>query len=506
MIKILHISDLHLVSDASGDGMMDVLLREVEEEFKSIPLGQKLLIVSGDFHNFNEKNYTKAAEFLRTLAKDKMGIEMGQDVFVVPGNHDVANPELLRKLKPQNILDLFQDDIIRHLEDEKPEPERARYLELRRRAFEPYCKFVKELGIYEAKASDLPARVHVRCWRGQLNLLHLNTALVSDKNQGKKQMADIDEALRSETWKDVDSERPTLALGHHHFFDLIEEAGKKHLMHRSALKGTFDQHNISAYLCGDRHKRDYDEDRMNIHLGSQEDPRHRVIPVICSLKGADDNTDDYSDIGYCIHCWDTSTNQVTVCFHKREAPHARDTTPSSKTRSYQMFVPHAKDPDSDPGKAALKSCLTRLEEGSKKGAAQDREEYDQINKALEYLETKRDCLIKTMVELHQELVKKAGKSDAFCMTWLRSTEVGSDGQPVMPLLYAELKLRMAACKLEMKGTSSYAIRESLEQAKQCLEEHQAFVPSHSMGNREAEAIRGLLERHGELLDRLKRER
>ena len=97
MIHILHISDLHFVQNAAAYNTEEILLREASEKVRNVPQGKKLLIITGDFHNFKDEDYHKAEEFLKRLVK-KMGLDMDKDVFVVPGNHDVGNDTALEPL------------------------------------------------------------------------------------------------------------------------------------------------------------------------------------------------------------------------------------------------------------------------------------------------------------------------------------------------------------------------------------------------------------------------
>ena len=97
MIHILHISDLHFVKNAARYNTEEVLLREASKKVRGVPQGKKLLIVTGDFHNFWDKDYQNAEEFLEKLVTG-MGLDMKQDVFVIPGNHDVGNDAALEPL------------------------------------------------------------------------------------------------------------------------------------------------------------------------------------------------------------------------------------------------------------------------------------------------------------------------------------------------------------------------------------------------------------------------
>ena len=87
---LLHISDLHLVVDPQWNNMKNAILYSVRKTLKNVSRGHKLLVITGDFHNFVQNNYDQAIQFLLQLF-DAMDIEPDKDVFVVPGNHDVSN-------------------------------------------------------------------------------------------------------------------------------------------------------------------------------------------------------------------------------------------------------------------------------------------------------------------------------------------------------------------------------------------------------------------------------
>ena len=98
MIKILHISDLHFYKDAQTYNMQEILLKEAKEAFQDVPEGYKLLVITGDYHNYADKNYDMAEAFLNDLIS-AMGLNRKNDVFMVPGNHDVGNKDTLEPLK-----------------------------------------------------------------------------------------------------------------------------------------------------------------------------------------------------------------------------------------------------------------------------------------------------------------------------------------------------------------------------------------------------------------------
>lgn len=325
MAEILHISDLHFVKNADAYNMEQILLREAAA-VKALPRGEKLLIVTGDLHNFRDADYRRAAQLLKKLA-GIMDLDLEQDLFLVPGNHDVGNDAALdacfgdnpawKKLSRAAVSMLKNRD--------------TDYLEDRLRAFRPYCRFVRELMRCGAcPEEDGPARVHVRNWRGKLNILHLNTALIADGAAKDDQMADIDAAADPETWKDAGSEdTPALAIGHNSFFDLERTQ-------RQALEAVFARRNVSAYLCGDTHRKNLDPDEQAISLESGLKGNRESIPNVVCAKSVADLTDNYSDFGYYWHHWNEATGWVTLEFRRWNREYLGRTVPEGEGEGYPM--------------------------------------------------------------------------------------------------------------------------------------------------------------------------
>lgn len=66
MVKILHLSDLHFCRDAQASNMKNIILDEART-VHDLPLGEKLLIITGDFHNFWASNYSEAEKFIKSF-------------------------------------------------------------------------------------------------------------------------------------------------------------------------------------------------------------------------------------------------------------------------------------------------------------------------------------------------------------------------------------------------------------------------------------------------------
>ncbi len=353
-MTILHISDLHFVKNAGAYNMERILLREAEEAVRGKGEGEKLLIVTGDFHNFSEEDYEQAGNFLLEL-KDAMGLDMSKDVFVIPGNHDVGNDKTLSRAL-SGLDEFWKDNLENNVSRLKEGKRSTSIVNQRLRAFRPYSEFVKSLHIYDNEPAakddpDYPARVHVRCWRGKLNLLHLNTALAADGSPDKgNQVFDVDTAAMSETWENLDLDRiPALALGHNSFFDLAEgDDGHPSMKLQDPLMTFFNDFHVSAYLCGDTHRTEKRTIRQLIPLDDGRDPDNNdSIPNIVCAKSVADMTDTYSDFGYYLHEWNEKTDKVIYQFHRWRSEYVKGTREEGK-REYRMRRAFARPKKKDP--------------------------------------------------------------------------------------------------------------------------------------------------------------
>lgn len=301
MVSILHISDLHIIEGAEWNNMRAALLEEAGERTHDLPDGEKLLVITGDFHNFSDSGYQKAAEFLQELFR-AMAVNPAQDVFVVPGNHDVANSDAMNAFfGPGKEWKMRQKAAVSAIKSGDKD-----YMEWRLESFAPYCEFVRKIGIYPADSKTLPAEAHVRNWRGKLNILHLNTALAADGTAKDNQLADADTATADGTWKPYfENEIPSLAIGHNSFFDLEKQN------QQTELEALFYRKNVSAYLCGDQHRTETDRDKQMIRLKSGHKTTPEIPNVVC-MKGAPDQSDHYSEFGFYWHEWDEETDEVKL--------------------------------------------------------------------------------------------------------------------------------------------------------------------------------------------------
>ena len=306
MTTIFHLSDLHIVTSGHWNMLRDCILAQARE----LRGERVLLALTGDFHNYNEAGYRKASEFLKKLIAE-LGIQADEDVFLIPGNHDVGGEAAIRahfssdKSFDWEDWDYDQETARAKLKDcETDDRHYAKLLERRLNAYAPYCAFARELGVYPEDCGLLPARVHVRCWeKGKLNILHLNTTLIYDGHEKEDQKLDTLAASGDEIWEGFDPDLPTLALGHNSYYDLCEA-------HQLSLSGVFRRRGVCAYLCGDTHRAEREAARQKIPLSYGYSTEIPPIPNVVGVKGAANESDTYSDFGLYLHRWDEQRGEV----------------------------------------------------------------------------------------------------------------------------------------------------------------------------------------------------
>ena len=293
MIYLLHISDLHLVTDPQWNNMKNAILYSVRERLSHISCGQKLLVITGDFHNFVQNDYTQSEQFLPELF-NAMGIEPDKDVFVIPGNHDISTPDSLKSDRALAIQAVKSD----------PKMLQTGMHKLLS-CYDNYIEFVQKLKIYPSDCGKLPVHVHVRSWRDKLNLLHLNTTLIADGSKNN-QMVDTLAVTSDDVRRQLNmGSLPRIAIGHNSYFDLLDG-------HRKQLSAMFLQEYVSAYLCGDKHQRNSVKEENRIILSKKLSAV--TIPNIVSYKSSTDEGDVYSDFGMIWHIWDEKTGRVALEF------------------------------------------------------------------------------------------------------------------------------------------------------------------------------------------------
>lgn len=265
-MKWLHLSDLHINDKVEWDVFKGDLIQHCKRKG---PID--LVIVTGDYHDFREKNdFSKAEEFLIELMKN-LNLDISKDLFLVPGNHDGSNP--ICEHKYGNVAALKKD----------PTRIKGKEWEELVGQFASYEEFVKN--VIPGYSFEHPAREHCRIWNNKINFIHCNSAVVSDAEDKDEQLFDINTFAKLA----LDSTLPSIILIHNNINDIDKNQQEQ-------IKGVIRNSTIKAYFCGDRHIQQVD--MINVL-----EKQNCQIPCIGSYKSAPDAKDNYSSYGIIIGTW-----------------------------------------------------------------------------------------------------------------------------------------------------------------------------------------------------------
>lgn len=265
-MKWLHLSDLHICENADWNIYRKELLDHCK---KNGPID--LVIVTGDFHDFSDKDdFSLAANFLKQLIEG-LHLDIAKDLFLIPGNHDGSWP--IDSHKKGNIAALKKE----------PVNVRGKEWEELMAQFDAYEKFVTDL--IPNYPFEHPAREHCRIWNDVVNFIHCNSAVASDGKDKDEQLMNID-ALSDLSIPDG---LPSVILIHNYFEDIHKE-------HQDRIIGVIRCSNVKAYFCGDRHI----QEAKYIATANRQNSQ---VPCIVSYKSAPDTKDTYSAYGVIIGSW-----------------------------------------------------------------------------------------------------------------------------------------------------------------------------------------------------------
>ncbi len=271
----IQISDLHLFDN--------VETKAVTAAFKKISekVNISFILVTGDLHRYKD-NYSKTIEFLEAT-RTAFSLNK-EDIYIVPGNHDCGDCRKKDRLT-YYIQNHIEEDPDCYVEDFSE----GGLVD----CFSEYNKFI--FNYYNPDAPyEKPEQICVRTWKNNINIIHLNTAIICTGDNTLDQIIDIKKLYEIEN--NVDPKIPSIIIAHHPFSSL-------HKSHQDYLKRIITEWKVSAYLCGDLH-RQYSS-KIDTHENS-----NTTIPCIVCGKTAPETKDSYSDIG-CIVYRKTGDN-VTV--------------------------------------------------------------------------------------------------------------------------------------------------------------------------------------------------
>lgn len=283
----LQISDLHIFDNTEWKVMEDAYNNL---EYKKYV---KFILVTGDLHNFKE-DYEKAKIFLEKLL---VFFNLTKnDIFIIPGNHDAGGCD-----GKGAFTYYIENEVDRNQDCYRDYFVKGKLVD----CFSEYNAFIKDF--YGETADTFyrnPEQVCVKTWGNRLNIIHLNTAINCNGDNTLKQIVDIYNLsnLGSEL-----KNCPSIIVAHHPV-EMI------HQSHESYLKRFMTDWNVSAYLCGDLHKKN----KRSVELFSG-----RIVPEFVCGKAAPEMKDTYSDLGCVIYLKSSDKNVVEVLPYKWDSDNKR---------------------------------------------------------------------------------------------------------------------------------------------------------------------------------------
>lgn len=205
-IRWLHISDLHYDRGIMGDWPVR------QENFPDEDID--FIVFTGDLHTYG-RDYDEGKRFLAGLAK-RYDLNPTEDIFIVPGNHDVdpyrplteeidavksekerRDAERKAKKAAKAASKSFEDfaiERLKHLRNAPSDVLNADGSHLSHR-FSEYCEAVEAICNPATFLRDRNpfayAGTFCRKWQDKINLIHVNSALLSCSNTYLAQILDI---------------------------------------------------------------------------------------------------------------------------------------------------------------------------------------------------------------------------------------------------------------------------------------------------------------------------
>jgi len=310
-IRWLHISDLHYDRGIMGDWPVR------QENFPDEDID--FIVFTGDLHTYG-RDYDEGKRFLAGLAK-RYDLNPTEDIFIVPGNHDVdpyrplteeidavksekerRDAERKAKKAAKAASKSFEDfaiERLKHLRNAPSDVLNADGSHLSHR-FSEYCEAVESICGPAPFSRDRDpfayAGAFCRKWKNRINLIHVNSALLSCSDTYRAQILDIC-AINDLSYNPAFNRAlPTIILAHHNYAELAA-------IQREALKPILAGLNVRAYLNGDCHQRG--EDNILLDGG-------RAIPCFTAPSIYKAQGDDAASIGFYLYEMDTDSPQWRV--------------------------------------------------------------------------------------------------------------------------------------------------------------------------------------------------
>lgn len=289
-VSWLQISDLHMFEELDSQFNIDdyeVLAKVIHPQF---------ILVTGDFrHKTKQPSFDLALKHLNKIV-EVFGLSK-DSVYLVPGNHDLNDYD-----KRVDNITMIGDKL------SKPTPDYMQYKNYMVKGdncllngFEDYTQFVREFykdsGV-SGERVDNPASVFCSCWKSKINIIHINSSLISGiYENGVRKYQDIVDVETLSKCVIENPNLPTIAIGHNALKDIYPAI-------LTRFNRLMAKRKIQAYISGDVHQ-------MAIEYAPKLSPTDERA-AISGPKSAPESGDDYSDIGVIYYTWDQETGHVDM--------------------------------------------------------------------------------------------------------------------------------------------------------------------------------------------------
>lgn len=277
---------MHVFTQEAGNVAIMQAYQELAETIKP-----DFIVVTGDFRHLGKGTTFENGIVQLEKILSIFGVEK-QNVFLIPGNHDVG-PVADSDARTTLVKDI-------HENIGKDYQYYAKYKDKLLESFSEYRNMVSQFykDILDNRDSRIAKceNIYHSCWNNMLNIVCMNTALVSDGNEDHKEIFDADSLFGLIDSSAFQRSLPTILLGHHSPNDFYESQS---VYLQTFLRRT----NASAYLHGDVHK-------LNIHDAIGSILVQEKIPSIACGKSIPESSDDYSDVSFIRYEWEN--DMVTV--------------------------------------------------------------------------------------------------------------------------------------------------------------------------------------------------
>lgn len=283
MFKWVHMSDLHI---RETDNYNESKMREALLEYLQKNGPVDALFLTGDFRYAKESqgDPEAIAKYIKNLAETLQ--VSAKNIVCLPGNHDLDRDEVRTALIEANIKrydikkGMFSDQFISHF----------------KKGFSFFDQLGRQLGnqILVEDSDDIHFVKHL----DKVDVLVLNTALTAGRDDERGTLL-LGTQYVNEAVKQLRSQKPVIALGHHGSSFLDAEEFKQ-------ISMVLNDHKVSLYLCGHEHALWHETCGQNLHQ----------VTAGCIY---DDN--GKINIGFTTGTLDDD-NKVQIQFHQWDSDHS----------------------------------------------------------------------------------------------------------------------------------------------------------------------------------------